>query len=219
MLDEAWRANAPLWVRAVRENRIPSRATTDAAIIATVMERRALRVLDLGCGEGWLMRRALAERHTTATGIDGCGELVAAAREADPEGDYRLLSFADFVASPDAAGGPFDVAVFNFALLDDQGADLLAAAASLLAAGGVVIVQTLHPWAVDGPYRDGWRSEDFATIAEPGENWRPMPWYFRTLQSWVGLVRDAGLALEDLREPVGPDGAPLSLLLVAGRTA
>ena len=46
-----------------------------------------------------------------------------------------------------------------------------------------------------------------------------MPWYFRTLGSWMALIRDAGLALEDLTEPGADQGEPLSMLLTAGRTA
>jgi hypothetical protein len=41
-----------------------------------------------------------------------------------------------------------------------------------------------------------------------------MPWYFRTLGSWVGLLRDGGFALQGLREPAHPqERRPLSLLL------
>lgn len=215
-LDRAWHDNAALWAEAVRDRRIASRATTDAAVLAAIVRRRPRHVLDLGCGEGWLTRRLAAETGCTAVGIDGSAHLVAAAREADPAGDYRRLAFADFIATPEAVDGRYDVAVFNFALFDATAADLLAAAASRLAPGGVVVIQTLHPWtAAHGDYRDGWRVEDFAGIAAPGEDWKPMQWYFRTLEGWLALLRDAGLAVEDLREPRDGVGPPLSLLLVA----
>lgn len=222
MLARAWEANADLWARAVREQRIASRtAGADAAVVAAIVERRAQRVLDLGCGEGWLIRRLTQETGGTAVGIERSARLVEAARVADPSGDYRHLSFEEFVASPDTVGTRFNAAVFNYALFDAAAADLLATAASVLVPGGVVVIQTLHPWTVSGrDYSDGWRVEDFAGIAAPGEAWEPMPWYFRTMQSWAAVIRDAGLAIEDLREPPAPDGGlPLSLLLVAGRTA
>ena len=220
-LARSWEANASLWVRAVRGNRIASRAAaTDAAIVAAIAARRPQRVLDIGCGEGWLVRRLVREAGCRAVGIDGSRPLVEAARAADPQGDYREITFEAFVADADLAGGPYDVAVFNYALFDGTAADLLATAASRLAPGGVVIVQTLHPWtAAGGRYRDGWRVEDYGGFAEPGESWTPMPWYFRTLGSWMALIRDAGLALEDLTEPGADQGEPLSMLLTAGRTA
>lgn len=215
-LDRAWRANAALWIQAVRDRRIVSRTITDAAVLDAVAGRQPRRVLDLGCGEGWLTRRLTAETGCTATGIDVEAALLAAARTADPDGDYRRQSFAEFVAAPEAAGGPYDVVVLNFALLDAAAAGLLAAASTRLTADGAVVIQTLHPWtAAGGAYRDGWRVEEFAAVAAPGEAWAPMPWYFRTLEGWLALLREAGLVVRDLREPRDGDGPPLSLLLVA----
>jgi|APTNR8051073442_1049403.scaffolds.fasta_scaffold00330_32 hypothetical protein len=44
----------------------------------------------------------------------------------------------------------------------------------------------------------------------------PMPWYFRTLASWLEAVQTSGLTLESLREPLHPEtGRPASLILVA----
>jgi hypothetical protein len=49
-----------------------------------------------------------------------------------------------------------------------------------------------------------------------GGAWRPMPWFFRTVGSWVALLREAGYELEELREPLHPQtGLPLSLLTAA----
>lgn len=220
-LARSWEANAAAWTRAVRGGRIASRAAaTDAAIVAAVTDRRPRRVLDIGCGEGWLLRRLTREIDCVGVGIDGSGALVDAAHAADPDGDYRHLSYAAFVARPDTVGGGFDAAVLNYALFDEAAADLLATAAGRLAPGGAVIVQTLHPWTVaDGRYRDGWRIEAFAGFGEPEDRWAPMPWYFRTLESWLALVGAAGLVLEDLREPAAEGGPPLSLLLVAAQAA
>lgn len=213
-LARSWVANAGPWTRAVRDGLIASRAAgTDAAVVAAVAERRPKRVLDLGCGEGWLCRRLQAETGCRAVGIDATQALVEAARAADPDGDYRAVSFAEFVAGPDTVGGGYDVAVFNYALFDDTAGDLLAAAASVLAPGGAVIVQTLHPG--DGDGGDGWRIEDFAGFGKPDEAWAPMPWFYRTRESWIALLSGAGLALADLRQPAAADGRVLSLLLVA----
>lgn len=220
-LARSWQANAAPWTRAVREGRIASRAAaTDAAVLAAVTARRPSQVLDLGCGEGWLLRRLRAGTECAAVGIDASAILVAAARAADPGGDYRQLAFEEFIAAPEAVGAGFDVAVCNYALFEPDAAGLLAAAASRLTEGGVVVIQTLHPWtAAQGDYRDGWRVEDFAGFGVDGECWVPMPWYFRTLESWHSVIRDAGLSLVELHEPAGTEATPLSLLLIAGRRA
>jgi len=76
------------------------------------------------------------------------------------------------------------------------------------------VIQTLHPWSVaDGDYQDGWREESFAGF---GGDWQVMPWYFRTLASWLNALDMAGLRLVSLQEPQHPQSAlPQSLLLVA----
>ncbi len=43
-----------------------------------------------------------------------------------------------------------------------------------------------------------------------------MPWYYRTLESWLAVVRAAGYDIEWVREPAHPEtGEPLSLLVAA----
>src|SRR3546814_5020008 len=73
--------------------RVASRmAGTDTTVVAAVAERRAQRVLDLGCGEGWLVRRLRQETGCSAVGVDRTARLIEAAQAADPAGDYRRLA-------------------------------------------------------------------------------------------------------------------------------
>ena len=44
----------------------------------------------------------------------------------------------------------------------------------------------------------------------------PAPWYFRTLETWVGLIASSGLMLTELREPIHPTtNKPASVLFIA----
>ena len=209
-LLDSWQDNAAAWTAAVRSGAIESRRlATDAAILHAVLDRRPREVLDLGCGEGWLVR-ALAERGVTAVGVDGAESLVAAAAQAG--GSFTRLSYAELIAAPERCGTGFDLVAANFALLEKEILPLLTALRRVMTANGWLLIQTLHPLAAGPPYVDGWRTEDFRGFGEA--EWAPMPWYFRTLGSWVGVLRDGGFALQALREPVHPqDGRPLSLLL------
>ncbi len=200
----------------VRENRIESRRlATDRAIAEAVLAGCPARVLDLGCGEGWLCR-ALSAQGVEVLGIDASEPLIEAAQAAG--GAFRCLDYAGLQADPGQLGR-FDAVVCNFSLFEERLDPLLAAVRKLLCVDGLLLIQTLHPWQAQGGegYRDGWRREDFAAFQS--EFPEPMPWYFRTLESWCELLRRSGYRIEALREPAHPDtGEPLSLLLEAKPT-
>jgi SAM-dependent methyltransferase len=207
-----WNANAAAWTTAVRNQLIPSRrAGTDAAIIDACTRLKPERVLDVGCGEGWLTR-ALAATVDELVGIDGSPALVAQARAAG--GRFEVLDYQALINDPSSMAGRWDVIVCNFALFGDPLAPLLAALAQRLASRGRLIIQTVHLWTVagEGRYANGWREETFADFGVPFP--APMPWYFRTLQSWTAELQRAGLHIERVAEPLhNSTGQPLSLIL------
>lgn len=117
-------------------------------------------------------------------GVDGSSELIHGARSADPQGNYHLFRFAEFDRLQQLVGGAsIDVAVCNFALLHEDLSGILDAVHRVLRPGGSLVIRTVHPWTSSETfeYADGWRSEDFTWSATPFS--RPMPWYFRTLES------------------------------------
>jgi SAM-dependent methyltransferase len=212
-LLQSWQHNAQSWIDAIRSGAIDSRLqVTDQAILLAIMSRQPERVLDLGCGEGWLLR-ALADRAISSVGVDGDATLVDAARAAG-SAPVHVASYQDLLDAKIDIGRDYDLICANFSLLHQDIIPLLAALHALLAPGGALVIQTLHPWAVaGGDYQDGWREEAFAGFKG---QWQPMPWYFRTLASWLNALDMAGFQLASLQEPQHPQSAlPQSLLLVA----
>ena len=212
-LQLSWQLNAKAWIDAVRGGAIESRRqVTDQAILLAILGRQPERVLDLGCGEGWLLR-ALADRGIDAVGVDGDAVLVEAARAAGSSAVHKA-SYEQLAAEEVDIGGDYDLICANFALLHQDIIPLLAAMKALMAPSGTMVIQTLHPWSTaNGDYQDGWREESFAGFAG---QWQPMAWYFRTLASWLNALDMAGLRLVNLQEPQHPQSAvPQSLLLVA----
>jgi 2-polyprenyl-3-methyl-5-hydroxy-6-metoxy-1,4-benzoquinol methylase len=210
----SWDHNAASWSRVVRAGLIASRkAGTDAAMLQAIASCQLKRLLDIGCGEGWLVRAAVARTGCEAIGIDAAASLIADARMADPVNSYFTHTYEDFANNGGRGlGADFDIVAFNYSLFTDDVGPVLRAAAGRLTPGGVVIIQTLHPGVAD-PRHDGWRLEDFSAFA--GEGWAPMPWYSRSLESWHAVLRDSGLAVRELREPE-TDGRVLSLLMLCG---
>jgi len=208
---DAWSRNGDPWIAAVRKREIASRAlVTDAAIVEVVRARQPRTGLDLGCGEGWLVR-ALAG--VEMVGVDAIAGLVDAAREAGG-GEFRVMSYEEIAAG--ALQLAVDVAICNFSLIGNEAVSgLFRAAPSYLRPGGTLIVQTVHPFAScgDAPYADGWREGSWAGFSSDFAD--APPWYFRTMASWIALFTEHGLRLVEVREPVHPEtGKPLSLILV-----
>jgi SAM-dependent methyltransferase len=216
-LRASWDTNASAWTAAVRGGAIPSRrAGTDAAVLRALAPLPPGRVLDVGCGEGWLAR-ALARCGHRVVGVDASAPLVGHAR-AHGGGEFRVLAYDALAAAPELAGpGPYDAVVCNFSLLGEDLAPLLRALRGLLADSAPLVVQTVHPFTAGGeaPYRDGWREETFAGFG--GSFGAPMPWYFRTVGGWLRLLAESGLRVDALEEPTDPPiGRPLSLVLICG---
>lgn len=214
-LKMSWQANADAWAAAVREQRIESRRlVTDAAILQAVLALQPKRVLDIGCGEGWLCR-GLAEHGIASVGVDASAPLIEKARAACKGGSqYRVCGYAELDSQAEQLG-QFEVLVCNFALLEEPLEPLMQSLHRLLTADGCLLIQTLHPWRASHgePYLDGWRVEDFVGFGEGFQ--APMPWFFRTLQSWLGLIAATGWRLEWLQEPLHPQSVqPVSLLLL-----
>lgn len=193
----SWHDNAAPWTRLIQRQGIASRRISDPAIEQAILTHQPGRVLDVGCGEGWLCRR-LAEQGIHTTGIDAIDPLLDSARQQHPQGDYRCLAFDELATG---LNDSFDLAVCNFSLFGEHSVEqLLAALQARLTPTGILLVQTLHPlMACDGDYRNGWRETRW-----PGSNddfSAAPPWYFRTLENWLALFQRLGYRAS-LEEPV-----------------
>ncbi len=211
---DSWKTNAGAWTDAVRENRIESRnLVTNRAILDAIAARSPQSVLDIGCGEGWLVR-ALSRAVITPIGVDGIPDLIERANEAGG-GDFRVMSYGQIADG--ALDAKVDVAVANFSLIGEESVDeLLRVVPSLLNAGGAFIVQTLHPVIAAGdlPYEDGWRTGSWAGFGSEFSD--PAPWFFRTMETWRQLFDESGFSSLGVREPANPvTGKPISALFIA----
>jgi 2-polyprenyl-3-methyl-5-hydroxy-6-metoxy-1,4-benzoquinol methylase len=211
---ESWQKNASPWTAAVRQNQIASRAlVTNQAIVDAVLSRSPHTALDIGCGEGWLSR-ALAQHGIHTIGVDVIPALIEEARRAGG-GEFRHVSYEEI------AGGELDVkvdvAVANFSLIGKKSVEgVVRRAPALLNPGGSLVIQTLHPVFSCGeePYADGWRKGSWSGFSDQFSD--PAPWYFRTMETWVGLLTASGFRILEMREPPHPDtGRPASVIFIA----
>jgi SAM-dependent methyltransferase len=179
---------------------------------------RGLRVLDLGCGSGYLTR-ALAARGARATGVDLSPRMVAHARRADAERPLGIEYVVGDASAADARFGPgaFDLVVSCLALQDmPDPAAAFRAALAVLRPGGRLVASVAHP-ATDMPHRE-WRRDAegrklalcvdryFERVAKRYA-WQGWAYPFATealhatLEDWMRWALGAGFALRGLHEP------------------
>jgi 2-polyprenyl-3-methyl-5-hydroxy-6-metoxy-1,4-benzoquinol methylase len=220
---ESWYSNAAPWTRAIRAASIASRKLiTDQAIIAAVSSVSCRRILDIGCGEGWLAR-ALGDLGMSVTGVDVVPELIAQAGmtpRATASGTvaFHVQDYAS-IANCQWRGGVFDAAVCNFSLLGRESVDsLIAALPHYLADPGYLIIQTLHPVVACGeqPYQDGWRAGSWLGFSSDFRS--PAPWYFRTLGTWTALLQRCGFDIIECREPRAAGAVTPASVIWIGKT-
>ena len=215
VIVESWVSNAKAWTEAVRSNKVRSRvAGTNAAILRVIGSRLPCRVLDVGCGEGWLSHE-LSRFGFNVVGIDASLELLQSAQ--DGLATFLHLSYREFSSDPSLIDGTFDRIVCNYSLFEEDLQPLLLALRSKLSPEGILIIQTMHPSHIEMKERNqssGWRSEDFSSV---GPNFRAsMPFYFRTIEDWRIELSHAKLQLIECLGPLHPvSGAPLSLIMLA----
>lgn len=162
--------------------------------------------LDIGCGEG-RVTRDLAARGHHATGVDAAPTMLAAAREADPNGTYLHADSAD-LPFPDAS---FDVVIGYNTFMDV--ADLpgsLAEAARVLMPGGRLCMAITHPitnagtrtdngrFVLDRPYFETSRFVDH--VERDGLEMVFQGWN-HPLTAFTRPLEDAGLLIDAIREP------------------
>jgi SAM-dependent methyltransferase len=179
---------------------------------------RGLRLLDVGCGNGYFARE-MARRGARVTGIDISSRMIEPARriESDePLGvDYLVGDAADLQAPP--AGEPFDVATSCVALQDmpDVGR-VFRAVRSVLRPGGRFVASITHPcsdtpfrrWERDLVGRKRWlcidRYFDEGPVSFVWERWGEKfttQAYHATLETWIDWILAAGFEIRALREP------------------
>lgn len=203
-----WEANAAYWVKIIREGRDRYRTElTDDALLDAVGDPAGLRVLDAGCGEGYLARR-LAAHGARVAGVDLSRGLIEAA--AGLGGAYACagvgaLPFRDQV---------FDLVVCNhlFSHLPDPG-PAIGEFGRVLRGGGRLVILTLHPCFYDAASERGAsgavpasryfdaRGVDQRFVVDGLESPSVITSWLRPLEYYATTLREAGFVITDIREP------------------
>ena len=214
-LPNRYDANASFWVQIIREHRDKYRnELTDPAMLHAIGEPTGLKILDAGCGEGYLSR-ILAKKGANATGIDSSTKLIEAARSQNLA-DVLSVSFdigsVDDLPYPDSA---FDLVVCNH-LVNDlfDPSKPISEFARVLRSSGLLVILMLHrcfynkhaerDQATNGMIASSYfdiRSVEqtfkVGGLTSPAAN---IAW-FRPLEFYTEELRKSGFAITGLTEP------------------
>jgi 2-polyprenyl-3-methyl-5-hydroxy-6-metoxy-1,4-benzoquinol methylase len=159
------------------------------------------RVLDAGCGEGYLAR-VLAARGAHVTGIDLSPRLIELARAKDPDGniDYRV---ADLSQLPPGVARYFDAAASYLVLNDVTGYRGFAATlAASLKPGGRLVLALNNPYSavIDRHVTDYFDSGAVSRYRGLWETGIKTYYHHRTLENYLDAFLATGLRLAKLTD-------------------
>jgi SAM-dependent methyltransferase len=207
-LRDAWEAEARNWVAWARAEGHDSYWQFHRDRFLTLLPPPAGLTLDVGCGEG-RFPRDLVQRGYHVVGVDASPTLIAHAREADPDGDYRVA---------DAAHLPIDdgsvqlvTAFMSLHDIDDMDG-AIREMARVLAPDGRLCAAIVHPINSAGKFAE--RTPDapfliresyleqrrYADTVERDGLQMTFTSVHRPLQAYVDALADAGFVVERLVE-------------------
>jgi SAM-dependent methyltransferase len=168
------------------------------------------KVLDAGCGTGYLSRK-LSTRGAHVIGVDFSPEMIGIARRKAPDIDFRIDS-CSVLATVDS--GSIELIVANYVLMDtpDLG-ETMKAFGRVLRAGGHAVVIFSHPCFPAGRARSADKGVEYVwdfsyfdqrkCVDPPWNHFTSsFVWFHRPLSDYWRAFRAAGFEITDFDEPV-----------------
>ncbi len=210
---EEWKINADFWIKIIRENLDPFRlVVTNKAILEYLKNKRGLKVLDAGCGEGYLCRASVKLGHKTY-GIDPCLELIKVAKDLEEKRPLGIKYFVGDSRKTQFPSSYFDVIISHQTISEVDNPEMAFKEFSrILRKKGKLILLFLHPCFDIDPQKTknmSFSETYFQKIKIEKEYYlvsgikSPSPYLILHLpfSGWVELLLKSGFSIENIKEP------------------
>lgn len=207
-----WEKNASYWIKIIRENLDPLRLiVTNKAILQPLKEKKGLKILDAGCGEGYLAR-VLAKKGHQVWGVDISEKLIKSARDEEKRKPLGIKYFVGDFIKTNFPSGLFDVVLSHQTINETFFPEkAIAEFQRLLKNKGKLILLFLHPCFEFGERRLGQRfnvSDYFQKKLLKKKFlvsglWSPVPgnYIHLPLEKWIEIITENGFLISKIAEP------------------
>jgi len=184
---------------------------SDPVLWAFAGDVTGLKVLDAGCGTGYLAKQ-LSDRGALVTGVDLSERMIAISRAQYPGIDFRVDSCSELGT---VHNDEFDLLIANYVLMDTPDLEgSVQAFSRVLRPEGVAVLVFSHPCfpaggatlsesAGETNYR--WRHSYFERARRVDPPWAHFTsefiWFHRPLSDYWKAFREAGFVVVDFEEP------------------
>lgn len=218
---QAWDAGAESWDNFVESGADYYRTEVHGpGLLEVCGDVAGLRVLDVGCGQGWFSRQ-LARRGARVTGVDVSAELIRLARRHEVDEQLNIEYVLDDAANIHSRweSSSFDLVTACMSLHDMANPEgTIQSVSQILTVGGRFVFSVSHP-ATETRYRE-WERDTAGNKLSlridryfesgtgslhwdlPGrsEGWDTPRWYL-TLSEWAAAIGAASLVIAGIHEP------------------
>jgi len=212
MKAKEWEKNANYWIKIIRENLDPFRLViTNKAILQLLKREKKIKILDVGCGEGYLSR-ILAKKGHKVWGIDISEKLIRAAKD---EEKSKSLGVTYFVSDLSKTG--FSSKSFNYIIAHQTISEIffpekaIAEFYRLLKKKGKLILLFMHPCFQLQERRlgkkfnviDYFQKKILTKKFLVNGLWSPVPdkHIHLPLEKWVEIITKKGFLISAIKEP------------------
>ncbi len=201
LIDElkhkGWDRVADIYAHDRRTGSIHHRFISDPALLELVGKISGKKILDAGCGEGFISRE-LARRGAKVVGVDLSKKLLKLAQDEEIKNSLGIIYHHAFLEDlSHFLSGEFDMVIANLVLHDlEKLGEALSEFNRVLKKNGELVISLLHPNSGKEKYfQRGWYEFEW------GGKYKTLASYHRTMSDYITALAKEGFWVEKMLEP------------------